>query len=49
MDSGGCIGFLLAIGFGLSIQSFMLTYPGKILVNKADETMEKTGSFRSLK
>ena len=43
------ISFLLAIGFGLSLQSLMITYPGKILVNKADEAMEKIGSFRSPK
>jgi accessory gene regulator B len=49
MGSESWISFLLAIVFGLSIQSFMLTYPGKILVNKADEVMEKIGSFRSPK
>ena len=49
MGSEIWVGFLLAIGFGISIQSFMLTYPGKILVNKADELIEKIGSFRSLK
>jgi len=51
MGSKSWAGYLLSIAVGLVIQSFMLTYPGKILVNKADKfmIMAKIGVFRSPK